>query len=456
VCSSDLNATGLPLTTGVTGTLGVANGGTGLTALGSSLQVLRTNTGATALEFTTINSAISWQSVVTAATLSAVSNRGYWIDTTSNACTVTLPASATVGDTIVLVDYARNWGTNKITINQNSLNFQGFPSPSPEYNTSGQSVTLVYSGATKGWIPTVDDDVTNEVPQSTTISYLVIAGGAGGGSGTGGGGGAGGYRSAYSTESSGGGGSVETPLTILAGTVITLTVGAGGAGGTANGRGSSGVDSSITGSGVTTITSSGGGGGGGRASPFTGNSGGSGGGGSSASGGDSAGGSGTANQGYAGGTGRGGITGQPNGGGGGAGAVGVTGVANQSGNGGSGVASTITGSSVSRAGGGGAGETEFYGALRGTGADGGGNGGSNASGIYTGTAGTANTGGGGGGSGKNPGPNTGVAGAAGGSGVVILRMLTSKYTGTTTGSPTVTTSGTDTILTYTGTGTYTV
>jgi hypothetical protein len=42
-----------------------------------------------------------------------------------------------------------------------------------------------------------------------------------------------------------------------------------------------------------------------------------------------------------------------------------------------------------------------------------------------------------------------------GGGVVILRMLTSKYSGTTTGSPTVTTDGTDTILTYTGSGTYT-
>jgi len=34
-------------------------------------------------------------------------------------------------------------------------------------------------------------------------------------------------------------------------------------------------------------------------------------------------------------------------------------------------------------------------------------------------------------------------------------MLTEDYTGTTTGSPTVTTSGSDTILTFTGTGTYT-
>jgi hypothetical protein len=43
----------------------------------------------------------------------------------------------------------------------------------------------------------------------------------------------------------------------------------------------------------------------------------------------------------------------------------------------------------------------------------------------------------------------------GGSGVIHLRMPTSEYSGTTTGSPTVIVSGSDTILRYTGTGTYT-
>ena len=57
---------------------------------------------------------IAWQSVVTAATLTAVAGKGYPINTTSNACTVTLPASASVGDQIIFTDYARNWNTNKL------------------------------------------------------------------------------------------------------------------------------------------------------------------------------------------------------------------------------------------------------------------------------------------------------------------------------------------------------
>ena len=59
--------------------------------------------------------------------------------------------------------------------------------------------------------------------------------------------------------------------------------------------------------------------------------------------------------------------------------------------------------------------------------------------------------GGGGGSGSGG----SYQGGAGGSGVVILAIPTNRYTGTTTGSPTVTTSGTDTILKFTASGSYT-
>jgi hypothetical protein len=100
---------------------------------------------------------IAWQSsIVTGSTLTAVAGNGYWIDTTSNACTVTLPGSASVGDQIIFSDYARTWGTNKIIIDSNGLNYQGDPDTlTVEYNTNGQSLNIVYSGATQGWIPTV-------------------------------------------------------------------------------------------------------------------------------------------------------------------------------------------------------------------------------------------------------------------------------------------------------------
>jgi hypothetical protein len=50
------NCTGLPPSTGLSTTVPVSKGGTGLTAVGTALQVLRTNAGATALEFATISS----------------------------------------------------------------------------------------------------------------------------------------------------------------------------------------------------------------------------------------------------------------------------------------------------------------------------------------------------------------------------------------------------------------
>ena len=83
--------------------------------------------------------------------------------------------------------------------------------------------------------------------------------------------------------------------------------------------------------------------------------------------------------------------------------------------------------------------TFLPGAAGGGGGQGGGNG-------NAGQAGQANTGGGGGG-GR-------TSGGQGGSGVVILKVPTSNYSGTTTGSPTVTTSGDFTIIKFTGDGSY--
>ena len=395
--------------------------------------------------FASIETRIAWQSSIKTSDFTASSNEGYWVDTSSNTVTITFPSNPSVGDTIELVDYARNWGTNKIIIDSNGKNYQGDPDTfAVEYDTSGQGLRVVYSGTTKGWIPTSDEVSEDNPVNQYSVDFLVVAGGAGGGVDSGGGGGAGGYRASYNNEASGGGGSSESALTVVAGTQYTVTVGAGGASTNSNGTRAGGGSNSVFGS----ITSTGGGqAGNGDASVLVGLSGGSGGGGGAHSNaGVVSGGAGTANQGFDGGDANGG--GYPNrkgGGGGGASAAGGDASTTVAGNGGNGVASTITGSSVTRAGGGGGGGQNAAG-TPGSGGSGGGGAGSV---DGTGTAGTANTGGGGGAASFNQ--NSG----AGGSGIVILRMATAKYSGTTTGSPSVTTSGSDTILTYTGSGSYT-
>lgn len=261
---------------------------------------------------------------------------------------------------------------------------------------------------------------------SYSADYLIVAGGGGGGA----------AQNTYTGNGGGGAGGLLTTLggaqiSLTPGTTYSIAVGAGGA------SGAKGANSSITGQ---TVAIGGG---------YGGSTGGSGGSGGAASG------SGTAGQGYAGG---GGGTSSDDGntqsysGGGGAGAVGNNASgggasAAYPGAGGIGLTNNITGSSAYYAGGGGGGS-------RGTPGASGGNGGGGAGGgsETSGTAGTANTGGGGGGSGSGAG---GQLGGAGGSGVVILSVPTTNYSGVTSGSPTVTTNGSYTVMKFTSSGSYT-
>ena len=133
--------------------------GSGVVAqLGTDGQILTSSGAGVAATYEDISAGISWQSVVTGSTLTAVAGNGYWINTTSNACTITLPSSASAGDTIILGDYSRNWGTNKITIDTNGLTYQGYVT-NVEYTTDGLAVGITYMDATQGWVPTFDDAV---------------------------------------------------------------------------------------------------------------------------------------------------------------------------------------------------------------------------------------------------------------------------------------------------------
>jgi len=315
-----------------------------------------------------------------------------------------------------------NYGTTGVTSANGGSGVVIISYPSPQ--KFGGGIVTVSGGNT---IHTFTTSGTLSPLNSLTASSLVVAGGGGGGKRIAGGGGAGGYRT-------GSGITLDTNSTYL------VTVGAGGAGGAVyTVAGTSGNNSVFN-----DITSAGGGGGAGS-SISNGVSGGSGGGSSDAG---TAGSGNTPStspsQGSNGGVGSGSAPNYGGGGGGGASAVGGSGSSTVAGNGGAGTANSISGTSVTYAGGGGGGSN---GGTAGTGGSGGG--GNGTSSNATPTDASANLGGGGGGCG---GLDTGTGttfGGAGGSGVVII-----SYSGSVQlmAGGTVTVSGGNVIHTFTSSG----
>ena len=414
---------------------------------------------------------IEWDTTAKTAAFTAVSNKGYFVNTTSGAITVTFPASPTAGDVIGIKDYANTADTNNITINPNGNNLNGSSINYP-INIEGASGEFIYVDATRGWVLTDASKASDiALPVYTvatggtittcgdykihtftspgtfcvsqigddgaggpsSVDYLVVAGGGGTGYG---GGGAGGYR-----ESSGAASGCYTisplgacvaalPVSV---TGYPITVGGGGSAGPSgvySGGGNSGSNSVFS-----TITSTGGGGGGAvygnSPGPNAGKSGGSGGG----AGFDTSqptGGAGNTPpvsppQGQpGGGAPLGGA--QVSGGGGGATQAGQT-ITGQGkgGDGGDGAGTAINpspsvgtpgpSSPLRYFGGGGAGGANTPGGSPGPASGGTGGGASNPGADgHNGSSGTANTGGGASGK-ESEGPN----GASGGSGIVIIR-----------------------------------
>ena len=119
---------------------------------GTADQVMTTD-GSGVLSFVDNSGGTSWQAVVTGATLTAVAGNGYFIDTTSNACNVTLPGG-TLGDEVTLVDYAATFDTNNLTVTPDSgEKIQGQSADTTlTCAVERAGFTLAYSGATQGWL----------------------------------------------------------------------------------------------------------------------------------------------------------------------------------------------------------------------------------------------------------------------------------------------------------------
>ncbi len=367
-----------------------------------------------------------WQTAIKTSNFTAAAGDGYFVNTTSGSVNVTLPTPPTVGNEVVIQDYAGTFDTNELIL-VSSDKIQGRDT-NAKCIIENATVRLIYQDTTQGW--TADNIV--DIPLTRTANFLVVAGGGGAGRSDtyyGGGGGGGGFRS--STDGRGGGQSSDTALQLTPSTNYTVTVGGGGAeGSSSSSKGTTGSDSVFG-----TITSKGGGGAGAYDSYGDGLDGGSGGG-AGGNDDDNTGGHAVTSpvvHGYDGGDDSGQGTSVGGAGGGGAGSVGANVSGVNGANGGAAKVATITGSNVYYAAGGG-GKRGWNGSYGSAGAN---------------ATGNVNSGDGGGGNDTSAGVS-----AAGRSGVVIVKY-SNAYTLTIGAGLTssTATSGSDKITTFTaGTG----
>ena len=121
-------------------------------ATGGADEVIKTN-GSGTLSWTAMAGGTSWQAVETGTSMTAVAGEGYFIDTTSNVCNVTLPAGV-LGDEVSLVDYAGTFDSNNLTVTPDSgEKIQGESADATlTVATERAGFTLAYSGAAQGWL----------------------------------------------------------------------------------------------------------------------------------------------------------------------------------------------------------------------------------------------------------------------------------------------------------------
>ena len=107
-------------------------------------------TGVGQLSFAEISAGTSWQAVKTS-TFTAVAGEGYFVDTTSSAITMNLPAGSQ-GAEVVFIDYAGTFDSNTFTISANGSEKIAGSTNDLTVSTERAGNTLVYVDGTQGWL----------------------------------------------------------------------------------------------------------------------------------------------------------------------------------------------------------------------------------------------------------------------------------------------------------------
>mgnify|MGYP003676665278 CR=1 FL=1 len=119
--------------------------GTGLTMpVGATMLVIVDGTNV-------INGFVEKGYQTTTTAYTAVNGDQIFVDTSSSAVTITLPASPAVGNEVHFIDSKLSFNSNNLTIGRNSQPINGATSDLV-VNENGESFTLVYANAAKGWV----------------------------------------------------------------------------------------------------------------------------------------------------------------------------------------------------------------------------------------------------------------------------------------------------------------
>src|SRR6056300_1487456 len=113
---------------------------------------------------------VDWDTTAKTASFTAVSGNGYFVNTTSGAITVTMPATPSAGDIVGIKDYAGTFATNNVTVGRNGSNFDGVATD-PVLTTDQLSVFFVYVDGTEGLKATQSDS------GSYGAAYITATGG---------------------------------------------------------------------------------------------------------------------------------------------------------------------------------------------------------------------------------------------------------------------------------------